>query len=165
MATTREQLQKLADLKIKARRTDADAADYFGVSQRTIQRWLGSTAYGEIAQGLRVDQLDLARTHVAGMADEIVLTLRSLMQSSGSDMVRMQSAATLGKWLGLDEMKENAKGDDKNEIRELLQRIASKHEPPKFLPPPLPGGGLPMLEAPVEAEFFVEDDQTQEKEM
>lgn len=99
------------------------------------------------------------------MADEIIVTMRELMLRSKSDLVRMQSAATLGKWLGLDEIKDGNKGDDKDELRELLQMIASKQQPPQFIPPPLPGGALPDFTT-FDAEYTVVDSEQapQEKE-
>jgi hypothetical protein len=144
MAVSTSDLEKLAELKVKLRKTDLEAAEYFGVSQRTIQRWLKTSQYSEFLINNRADQLESAKDQVASLADDIIATLGTLMRSSRSDLVKMQSAQILGKWLGLDEMKESAKADDRDEIKNLLKQISGSYTPPMILPPPLPGGALPQ---------------------
>lgn len=143
MAATEEQLKRVAELKIRLRQTDPDVAAVFGVSPRTIQRWLNTAEYAQIATAYRESQKDSARSQVAGLADEIIENLASLMRSSKSDLVRMQSAATLGRWLGLETLAEDEKEDDRESVKALMLLMASNAQPFRILAPPKPGGSLP----------------------
>jgi transcriptional regulator with XRE-family HTH domain len=149
MAATDKDLEKLADLKFRLRKTDLEAAEYFGVSQRTIQRWVRSSRFGDVAINYKATQIEGAKSQLAGLADDIIGTLSTLMKTSRSDFVRVQAAQTLGKWMGLENIVQDTNDDDREEVKDLLRAIADNTSAPPMLPPPLPGGALPQLNPPV----------------
>jgi hypothetical protein len=85
------------------------------------------------------------RQRVAGLGDEVIDTMHALMTSARSELVRYNAAKSLGEWLGLHELDTTPKGNDKAELEELLAIAAKTSIIPQFLPPPGPGGSLPLL--------------------
>ncbi len=135
-------------MKTSLRQTDAEAADYFHVSRRTICRWMQSSAYGQMLIAFKVSQKDSARAQIAGLADEIITNMYRLMIGAKSDLVRYQATKTMGEWIGLDTLEVTEKEDDRSEAMELMRMIASRSSltlNATLLPPPKPGGGLPDL--------------------
>ena len=124
MAATDKDLDKLADLKFRLRKTDLEAAEYFGVSQRTIQRWVRSSRFGDVAINYKATQIEGAKSQLAGLADEIVGTLSTLMKTSRSDFVRVQAAQTLGKWMGLENIVQDTNDDDRERRVSRLTELA-----------------------------------------
>ena len=96
--------------------------------------------------------MESSRSQLAGLADDIIATLVDEMKNAKSGFVRVQAAQTLGKWMGLEYIQDDKQYDDREEIKELLRMIADNHMAPS-LPPPLPGGSLPLLSAAVETVF------------
>jgi DNA-binding transcriptional regulator LsrR (DeoR family) len=145
MSATPEQLKRIAVLKTHHRKTDTEIAELFGLTRRTISLYKQSSEYAVILAATREEQVASARDQIAGLADTVVGTLYTLMTTAKSELVRYQSASTLGEWLHLDEVDAVVKDDDISEVRRLLAaQQAQTHS--RVLPPPLPGGQLPVLD-------------------
>lgn len=143
MATTPEQLKKLAHLKVVMRETDDECALAFGVSRRTIIRWKETSQYRQLLVSFQVERKEEARQQIASLADDVIFTMRDLMLNDKSGLVRHLSAKTLGEWMGLHEKDADEKpADDRTEALELLRKITEQTQP-RLIMPPLPGGRLP----------------------
>jgi len=155
MAASRDELKKIARLKMVMRRTDAEIAEELNVSRSTIQRWVATSAYGEVLSQVRAEWREAARSRVAGLADDVIQTMHDLMLYGSSDKVRVTAAEVLGRWIGLDEPEEKREGDDRSEALTVLKQIVAQQRPQVYLPPPGPGGSLPILqEETVDAEII-----------
>jgi hypothetical protein len=137
-------LRQIAEFKHKLRWTNAKVAEWAGVSERTVQRWLRDTEYAKVEEAFQQENREAAKARITGMADDIIQSLYEI--GTGSQygaMARVNALKTLGEWVGLHEMKEDAKGDDREETLEILRMLSTRPQPVAYLPPPLPGGKLP----------------------
>ena len=150
-----DQMRLLAKLKAGMRYTDKEVAAHFGVTPRTIQRWLKDTAYGEAVRLYREEQKESAKAQLSGIADDVITTLHTLMFTDRSGLVRFNAAKTLGEWIGMADQKEDKQVDNREEVVELMRRLAMDKPSPIYLPPPGAGGRLP--------DEFVEGEVVEEK--
>jgi hypothetical protein len=160
MSATREQLKKIAELKTRYRKTDTDIAEMYGVTRRTVNRWVHSSVYGEVLKETKDSQLVLARDQIAGLADDVVASMYDLMKNAKSELVKFQATNALGEWLHLHESPAEGTDNDIDEVKRLLQ-ITAAQQSVRVLPPPRPGGGIPDI---TEGEFTVSDPTSNERE-
>lgn len=161
MANERD-LRRIARLKVELRKTDEEIADIFGVSRRTIQRWMKSSEYIAEYRQAQQDLKEEARGKIATLGEEVVATLHSLMSNAKSDFVKLQAAQTLGTWLGLDKPVVEEETNEAEEVVALLQKVSERLQAPQVdvLPPVLPGGRI-QTDDVIDAEVVEDESKPQ----
>jgi len=151
MPATRAELLRIAELSIRQRKSTPDIAREIGVNAATVLTWMRQSDYVDTVYTLRKKWKQEARARVAGLAEDVMLTLEDLMRYSRNDRIKYESARTLGEWLGLDEPEADTKGDERDDLVEALKLATTRTQaaPTIVFLPPSPGGLLPeYLQAP-----------------
>lgn len=122
-----EQLEKVALARLK-RKTYAEIAEELGVSERTIKRWVRTSAFHEHFERLRREWVDLARARVQHWGDDVVASLYELAMHARSELVRYHALAKLGEWMGLGQQEDEKRQETTREELQQLYALIERQE-------------------------------------